>query len=154
MSRAASSGITTKPLLPKDSPFQPQQIDGVELRGGENDLVLAYVALDEVRVRVHFEGLDSYRAARGKFSPYWSESNDDRSVVAIVVGSPWLIERHAYEAEHYGADYEWGRGADTMLTDTHHFFFRFHDGFVEVLARAATFERPSDTSTRPVRLPS
>lgn len=133
--------VRTIPLLGEDSPFQPDPVLAPGLRYDEGSLILFYVAVDEEsHVRVTFEGLDSMRAARGEYSPYWSEENDDYSSIAVVQPSPWLKERHEYESAHYGESYEWGRGADTMLVDTHHYLFLFHDGFIEILARGVWFE--------------
>lgn len=156
MPNDSSPSIKTVSLLAEDSPFVPDAIDGPEIRGGENEIVLTYFAKDETtRVRVTFEGLDSYRVARGEVSPYWSSSDTRRFFPVVeVIGASWLTERHAYEAEHYGDAYEGGRGADTMLVDTHHFLFLFHDGFVEVLARGVRFERPSDASSPPFTFPA
>jgi hypothetical protein len=127
----------TKAVLAQDSLFQPDPVLPPELSFNGYALVLSYPTFDETaHVRVSFEGLDSFRWARGEFDPYEAEG-----AVAVVERSAWLRERHAYEAEYYGAAYEWGRGADTMLTDTHHYLFRFHDEFVEVLARGLWFER-------------
>jgi hypothetical protein len=133
--------VRTIPLLPHDSPFQPDAVMPPELRY-DGGLSLSYGAADEqARVYVSFEGLDSVRACRGQVSPYPRQDGAPRSRIRIVRPSPWLPERYAYEAEHYGDAYEWGRGADTMLVDTHHYLFLFHDEFVEVLARGVWFER-------------
>ncbi|WP_028063818.1 hypothetical protein [Solirubrobacter soli] len=82
-----------------------------------------------------FEGLDAVRMSRGEHCPYEPpEGQQWVPALALIRPSAWLRDRHAYEAEHYGAGYEWGRG-DTMLVDTHHHLLVFHDEFVEVLAR-------------------
>lgn len=137
-------------VLPEDSRFRPDAVLPPKLAFTGYDVFLTYPAYDESsHVRVTFEGLDSFRWARGEFSPY-----DAEDLVAVVEPSAWLAERHAYEADHYGDQYEWGRGADTMLTDTHHYLFLFHDEFVEILARGLWFESsempwgPDDPLTR------
>ena len=139
--RVDSRSVRTLPLPGADSPFQADPVMAPGLRYDGGSLVLFYIAVDEEsHVRVTFEGLDSMRVSRGESSPYWSEENDDHSSIAVVRPSAWLKERHEYESAAYGESYEWGRGADTMLVDTHHYLFLFHDEFVEVLARGVWFE--------------
>jgi hypothetical protein len=128
--------VPARAVLPEESPYRADFVLSPRLAFDGYALHLTYVAVDETsHVRVTFEGLDAFRCARGEYLEY--EAEDD---IAVVEPSDWLIERHAYEAKHYGSSYEWGRGADTMLTDTHHYLFSFHDEFVEVLARGLWFE--------------
>jgi len=127
-------------LLPAESPFRPDPVLSPGLSFGEElPLRLTYLTEDDSHVRVTFEGLDAFRCARGEYDEYEAED-----AIAVVEPSDWLLERHAYEAKYYGSSYEWGRGADTMLRDTHHYLFNFHDDFVEVLARGLWFELSSE----------
>lgn len=142
-------------LLPAGSPFLPDSVLAPRLLIADHRVDLSYPAADcGATVQVTFEGVDAVRRARGEASPYPAAAGSAYAPVAIVRPSAWLRERHAYEAEHYGDTYEWGRGADTMLVDTHHHLFVFHDEFVEVLARGAWFERfdgeaPAGATLRP-----
>jgi hypothetical protein len=85
--------------------------------------------------RVTFEGLDAIRAARGEHFPYArSEPFTAHAWVFQVHDSPWLAERHEYENRHY----------KTPLLDSHqHYFFRFHDEFIEAVAQGIWFDRPN-----------
>jgi hypothetical protein len=102
---------------------------------GEGPVVILYPAAEgEQWVRVTFEGLDSLRVCRGEYVPY-EELPGKYSAVYLVENSAWLRERHAYEAEHYRGSYEFGGDVDELLTDFQHYLFKFHDQYVEVLAR-------------------
>ena len=54
--------------------------------------------------RVAFEGLDAVRACRGEHMPYAYAVPfifNSGDWVYEISDSPWLLERHAYESEHY-----------------------------------------------------
>jgi hypothetical protein len=84
--------------------------------------------------RVTFEGLDSVRACRGEQLAYTRAASFERGDWAYEISnSPWLLERDAYETEHY----------QTPLVGSYrHDLFSFHDEYIEVIARGIWFDRP------------
>lgn len=146
---------------PSDAPLArnfdvPQLLDSVlsptVVYGASDSTALHSLARDEKTfVRIGFEGLDSIRVCRGEYLPYpmapGEEYNGPGSVY-LIDNSAWLRERYAYEAEHYRHSYEWGGSVEEMLTDYEHYLFRFHDEYVEAIARGISFE----TSRKPFTL--
>ncbi len=86
--------------------------------------------------RVTFDELDAIRCCRGEELPFDYPMPDDNDVdfpwVFEVDESKWLEERHAYEMAHYGYP---------LLNDFVHYAFKFHDEFVEAIARGIWFEK-------------
>jgi len=98
---------------------------------------------DEEYGRITFENLDALKICRGENLPYvdnWDEGQKYPWIYKIE-NSKWLKERFDYENENYGSSYEFGRDVNEMLTDFSHYVFKFHDQFVEVIARGFWFEQ-------------
>jgi hypothetical protein len=97
--------------------------------------------------RITFNNLDAIKVCRGEYIPYSDDWTEDKDVpwVYSVANSTWLLERYAYENNYYGAAYEFGGNVNDMFTDFSHYVFRFHDQFVEVIARGFWFEQDTET---------
>ena len=98
---------------------------------------------DEQYGRITFENLDALKICRGEYLPFtdnWVEGQEYPWVYKIE-NSRWLKERFGYENENYGSSYEFGGNVNEMLTDFSHYVFKFHDQFVEVIARGFWFEK-------------
>ena len=100
---------------------------------------------DERFGRVTFEQLDSLKVSRGEYLPYkdnfdWENPDCPYCWISRVENSKWLMERYQYESKHYGEDYNWGGNVEEMLTDFSHFIFKFHDQFIEVIAKGFWIE--------------
>lgn len=97
--------------------------------------------------RITFDTLDAIKICRGENLPFeddW-ETGQEVTWVYKVENSNWLRERFTYENENYGSSYEFGGDVYEMLTDFSHYVFRFHDQFVEVIARGFWFEKNTDS---------
>jgi hypothetical protein len=108
---------------------------------------------------VRFEELDAIRECRGEIRPYepadehahfldrwnpfssirdgavesktdWEPPSERYPWVWEIENSPWLGERHAYEETHY---------RHPLIPDFVHYLFRFHDEYVEAIARGIWF---------------
>jgi hypothetical protein len=93
--------------------------------------------------RITFENLDALKICRGENLPFtdnWEEGQKYPWVYKVE-NSKWLQERFDYENENYGSSYEFGGNVNEMLTDFSHYVFKFHDQFVEVLARGFWYEK-------------
>jgi hypothetical protein len=126
-------------------PFEPDHVLGPLVVLNSDDGTWMHYFADEERhaqrhVRVTFEHLDAIRVCRGEYLPYPEETVDACFSLYTVENSPWLRERHAYEAEYYRDCYEFGGDVDVMLTDYEHFLFCSHDEFVEAIAMGVWFE--------------
>lgn len=98
---------------------------------------------DEQYGRITFENLDALKICRGEVLPFpddWKEGQEFCWVYSVE-NSNWLKERFDYENENYGSSYEFGGNVNEMLTDFSHYVFKFHDQFVEVIARGFWFEQ-------------
>lgn len=98
---------------------------------------------DEQYGRITFENLDALKICRGENLPFnddWKEGQDCTWIYKVE-NSKWLKERFDYENENYGSSYEFGGNVNEMLTDFSHYVFKFHDQFVEVIARGFWFEK-------------
>lgn len=98
---------------------------------------------DEQYGRITFENLDALKICRGENLPFtdnW-EKGQKYPWVYKIENSKWLKERFDYENETYGSSYEFGGDVNEMLTDFSHYVFKFHDQFVEVIARGFWFEQ-------------
>ena len=138
----AGSGIA-------DPVESPEVIYGEFLPG------IYFPAEDGRHGRVSFQGLDALRVCRGEYCPFDNDSDEGKpsSWVFAVENSAWLVERHAYESEHYRDAYEFCGDVDEMLTDYSHYLFRFHDQFVEAIAAGIWFE-VADSSLKGKPLPA
>lgn len=105
-----------------------------------------FVTDDDEHGRITFENLDAVKICRGEILPYPFDSNAYERGVWIyqIENSKWQNERFAYEKKHYGNAYEFGGNVNDMQTDFKHYLFKFHDEFIEVIARGFWFEQ-SDT---------
>lgn len=74
------------------------------------------------------------------FNSNWEEGQEYPWVYKVE-NSNWLKERFVYENKNYGNLYEFGNNVNEMLTDFSHYLFKFHDQFVEVIARGFWFEQ-------------
>lgn len=124
-----------------DSVLSPQVYYGNQFTG------IYFITEDDKFGRITFENLDSIKVSRGESIPYEEDWNEGQSYcwVLKVENSNWLRERHQYEKRTYGNSYEFGGNVDEMLTDFNHFVFRFHDQFVEAIARGFWYEKNSET---------
>jgi hypothetical protein len=98
---------------------------------------------DEQFGRITFENLDALKISRGETLPFssdWKEGQDFPWVYKVE-NSSWQKERFNYESSNYGSSYEFGGNVNEMLTDFSHYVFKFHDEFVEVIARGFWFEQ-------------
>lgn len=98
---------------------------------------------DEEYGRITFENLDALKICRGENLPYTDDFKHDQQYTWVykIENSNWLKERFLYENENYGSSYELGGNVKEMLTDFSHYVFKFHDQFVEVIARGFWFEQ-------------
>ncbi len=128
------------PISP-DSVLSPQVYYADRLTG------IYFTTEDDRFGRITFENLDSLKVSRGELIPYHDDWKEGQSYcwVLKVKNSSWLSERHQYEKRTYGSSYEFGGNVDEMLTDFGHFVFRFHDQFVEAIARGFWFESNSES---------
>ena len=84
--------------------------------------------------RVTFEGLDAVRACRGEHLPYARAVPYARGEwVCEISDSPWLLERHTYESEHYRTP---------LVGSYRHYLFEFHDLYIEAIAQGIWFDLP------------
>lgn len=106
--------------------------------------------------RIVVQSLDALKVCRGQIPPYETSLDSVELGAEIwvyrVEDSQWLKERYAYEKQNYGDAYEWGNSVEEMLTDYSHYFFRFHDEFIEVIAKGFWYEQ-STTSLLNESLP-
>ena len=100
---------------------------------------------DEAFGRITIQNLDAIKMCRGELPPYEDPTEMEDYIIGTwvykVENSKWLQERYRYEKKHYGQSYEWGNAVEEMLTDYAHYFFRFHDEFVEVIAKGFWYEK-------------
>lgn len=124
-----------------DSVLSPQVYYADQLTG------IYFTTEDNQFGRITFENLDSIKVSRGEFIPYEDDWKEGQAYcwVLKVKNSNWLSERHQYEKRTYGSSYEFGGNVDEMLTDFNHFVFKFHDQFVEAIARGFWFEKNSES---------
>lgn len=98
---------------------------------------------DENFGRITFENLDALKICRGEILPYpfeWDQSQEYPWVFKVE-NSNWQKERYKYEKENYGSSYEFGGNVEEMQTDFSHFVFKFHDQFIDVIAKGFWFEQ-------------
>lgn len=102
---------------------------------------------DEQYGRITFSNLDAIRVCRGEYLPYPDDWTEDKEVpwVYVVQHSKWQMERYRYEKSHYGRAYEFGGDVEDMRTDFKHYIFKFHDQFVEVIARGFWWEKDTNS---------
>lgn len=102
---------------------------------------------DEEYGRITFYNLDSIRICRGEYLPCNDDWTEDKEWCWVyeVQHSSWQIERYTYEKKHYGKAYEFGGNVEDMITEFKHYIFRFHDQFVEVIARGFWWEQDKES---------
>lgn len=120
-----------------DFVLSPDVFYGDELTG------IYFQTQDEQYGRITFENLDALKICRGEYLPYSDNWEDGQKFpwVYSVENSNWQRERYNYEKNNYGSSYEFGGNVNEMLTDFSHYIFKFHDQFVEVIARGFWFEQ-------------
>lgn len=99
-----------------------------------------FVTCEDRHGRITFENLDAVKICRGEVMPYALTEYETGVWVYQIENSAWQNERFAYEKKHYGDAYEFGGNVNEMLTDFKHYYFEFHDEFIEVIARGFWFE--------------
>jgi hypothetical protein len=144
--------MTKKDELAKyfPAPVDADYVLSPVVRYGDPFTAIDFVTSDDQFGRITFENLDSIKMSRGEELPFdddWSRDKDYACWSAKVENSRWQIERYEYEKRVYGASYEFGGNVEDMLTDFSHYVFRFHDQFVEAIARGIWFEKSSTTLT-------
>jgi len=115
---------------------------------GENFTCINFETQDEKFGRITFENMDAIKISRGEMPAYHDPTEIDDYMVGTwvysVENSKWLQERYQYEKKYYENSYEWGNSVEEMLTDFKHFYYRFHDEFVEVIAKGFWFEKADE----------
>lgn len=96
--------------------------------------------------RITFENLDAIRVCRGETNPYeYDCSQNDAGIwVFKVENSMWLQERSEYKNSINGSTNESGGDINDTMMDFNHYYFSFHDEFVEVIARGFWFEEDKE----------
>lgn len=92
-----SSAVVLPAPLKADSVASPEVVYGAGMTA------IYCSTADGRRCRVTFEKLDSIRVSRGEYNPYADDvvpCAEPYPWVWTVKESPWLRERHAYEAKH------------------------------------------------------
>ena len=120
-----------------DFVLSPDVFYGDELTG------VYFQTEDEQYGRITFENLDALKVCRGENLPYsdnWEEGQEYPWVYKVE-NSNWQKERFDYEKKNYGSSYEFGGNVNEMVTDFSHYVFKFHDQFVEAIARGFWFEQ-------------
>lgn len=116
---------------------------------GEEFTSINFETQDEEFGRITLQNMDAIKICRGELPPYDDPTEINDFVIGTwvykVENSDWLQERYQYEKEHYEQSYEWGNSVDEMLTDYSHYFFRFHDEFVEVIAKGFWYEQAEES---------
>jgi len=110
---------------------------------GEGFTGIYFQTEDEQYGRITFENLDAMKICRGENLPYsnnWEEGQPFPWIYRVG-DSDWQKERYKYEKENYGSSYEFGGDVDEMRTDFSHYVFKFHDQFVEAIARGFWYEQ-------------
>lgn len=133
------------PLVGVADHFAPETSCAPDVRYGP--VTVSFVNRDERAVRATFERWDALRVCRGEylpeaFTPSHAPEPGRWPSFFVVQESPWLLERYAYEKEHYANAYGLGVGSsvEEMRTDFDHYLLQFHDEFVEVIAGGIWFE--------------
>ena len=123
-------------------PYKADPVDSPTVIYGPNFTAIYFNTDDGKYCRATFEKLDSIRVCRGEYYPYDVDRNEELPYcwVSKIKNSSWLLERHEYESKHYKHAYGFGGDVDEMLSDFSHFFFSFHDQYVEVLSSGVWFE--------------
>jgi hypothetical protein len=127
-------------------PIKADSVLSPEIYYGDPFSAVYFTTEDDQFGRITFENLDSLKVSRGENMPIENDlkKGEPYCWVYIVKDSKWLKERHKYESDYYGDSYEFGRDVNEMLTEFNHYIFRFHDEFVEAIARGIWFEKDSE----------
>lgn len=112
---------------------------------GDDFTSINFETEDEKFGRITIQNMDAIKICRGEMPPYHDPTEMKDYIIGTwvykVENSNWLQDRYQYEKKYYGESYEWGNSVAEMLTDYTHYFFRFHDEFVEVIAKGFWFEK-------------
>jgi len=115
---------------------------------GDDFTSINFETQDEKFGRITFENMDAIKICRGEMPAYHDPTEIDDYIIGtwvyFVENSKWLQERYQYEKKYYEKSYEWGNSVEEMLTDFKHYYFRFHDEFVEVIAKGFWFEKANE----------
>lgn len=124
-------------------PIKPDPISRPEVYYGEPMTAICFSTDDDEYGRITFENLDAIKVSRGENLPFKNEKKEVQSYfwASKVENSNWLRDRYAYEKMNYEGSYEFGGNVKEMLTDFSHYIFKFHDEFVEAIARGFWFEK-------------
>ncbi len=128
-------------------PIENDYVESPNIIYSEDLNSICFLTEDEKYGRITFDKLDSLRVSRGEYIPYennWNEE-DPYFWVYKIENSKWLKQRFQYEKEHYEDCYGFGGDVNEMLTDFNHYLFKFHDEFIEVIARGFWFEKDEKT---------
>ena len=130
-----------------DHVLNPELLYGNEITG------IYFETEDENFGRITFQSIDSLKICRGENLPYkfdWGKA-DSETWVFEIKNSIWKNERYQYEKENYGSSYEFGGNVEDMKTDYSHYLFKFHDQFIEVIAKGFWFEKdPKSLKSQPL----
>jgi hypothetical protein len=120
-----------------DSVLSPDVFYGDSLTG------IYFQTQDDQYGRITFESLDALKICRGEYLPYPDNWNEGQQFTWVykVENSNWQKERYNYEKQNYGSSYEFGGNVEEMQTDFNHYLFKFHDEFIEVIAKGFWFEQ-------------
>jgi hypothetical protein len=116
-----------------------------EVYYGDKHRGIYFQTEDEQFGRITFNNLDAIKICRGENLPFAEDWEIGQEVAWVykIENSKWLKERFNYENDNYGSSYEFGGNVKEMLTDFSHYVFKFHDQFVEVIAKGFWFEKDS-----------
>ena len=128
-------------------PIEADSVLSPQIYYGDPLPAIYFDTSDEKYGRITFEKLDSLKVSRGEYSPYQYEISQDCPYcwVRIVEDSNWLKERFNYENMYYGSSYEFNGDVNEMLIDYKHYVFKFHDEFIEAIAKGIWFEENSES---------
>ncbi|MGV0924568.1 hypothetical protein [Empedobacter tilapiae] len=116
---------------------------------GEDFTSINFETEDEEFGRITIQNMDAIKICRGELPPYDDPTEINDYIVGTwvykVENSEWLQERYRYEKKYYELSYEWGNSVEEMLTDYTHYFFRFHDEFIEVIAKGFWYEQAKES---------
>lgn len=86
--------------------------------------------------RVTFKDLSAVRVSEGDHNPYYDHAmEDEHSWVFTIENSVWLNDRYHYEKKFHKDSYPDRKSIHDILDRYHHFYFWFHDQFVEAIAQ-------------------
>jgi len=128
-------------------PVEADSVLDPEVYYGDKTTGIFFETQDGFFGRITFYALDAIKVCRGEAMPYkydW-ENYQSGTWIFRVQNSKWLKERFNYENEHCGNSYQFDGNVNEMLSDFSHYYFLFHDQFVEVIARGFWFEKDTES---------